>query len=123
MKDLQISVDANGSATISHTMSISEHCTNRARLLSSLVTIVAAPGGFEHFCGYTESMRRDILSLMLSVAHEQAPLIAALEEHTAKAAYERGVQATREIMIQEHAANSALHYDAEHHVEQVKLDH
>jgi hypothetical protein len=118
MKDLQVSVDANGSATISQTMPISEHCSNRARLLSSLVNIVAAPGGFEHFCAYPESMRRDILSLLHSVAQEQLPLIAALEEHTAKAGYERGLQASREILIQENAANAALNYDAESHAHQ-----
>jgi hypothetical protein len=121
MKDLQVSVDANGSATLTHTMPISEHCTNRARLLSSLVNIVAAPGGFEHFCSYPESMRRDILNLLHSVAQEQLPLIAALEDHTAKAAYEKGVQATREFLIQEHAANSALHYDAENHAPQAMI--
>jgi hypothetical protein len=117
MKDLQISVDANGLATVSHTMPISEHCSNRARLLSSLVNIVAAPGGFEHFCSYSESMRRDILSLMHSLSQEQLPLLAALEEHTSKAAYERGAQVTREFLIQERAANSALHYDAESHAQ------
>jgi hypothetical protein len=113
MKDLQISVDANGSATLTHTMPISEHCANRARLLSSLVNIVAAPGGFEYFCSYPESMRRDILSLLHTIAQEQLPLLAALEDHTAKAAYEKGVQTTRDVLVQEQAANSALHYDAE----------
>jgi hypothetical protein len=121
MKDLQISVDANGSATLTHTMPISEHCTNRARLLSSLVNIVAAPGGFEHFCSYPDHMRRDILNLLHTVAQEQLPLLTALEEHTAKAAYEKGVQATREVLIQEQAANSALHYDAENHEHQVLI--
>jgi hypothetical protein len=123
MKDLQVSVDANGSATLTHTMPISEHCANRARLLSSLVNIVAAPGGFEHFCSYPESMRRDILSLLHTVAQEQLPLISALEEHTAKSAYEKGVQATREYLIQEQAANSALHYDAENQEQHLTIAH
>ena len=114
MNDLQISVDAHGHATLSQSVQISEHCTNRARLLTSLVNIVAAPGGFEHFCAYPESMRRDILSLMRSVAEEQLPLITALEDHASRSGYERGAQATREGLIREQqAANSALHYDAE----------
>ncbi|WP_459908421.1 hypothetical protein [Caballeronia sp. HLA56] len=113
MKDLQVSVDSNGRVTTSHSMAIGEHCANRARLLSSLVNIVAAPGGFEHFCSYPETMRRDILSLLHSVAEEQMPLIAALEEHTARASFEKGVQTAREFMAQEQAANAALHFDAE----------
>jgi hypothetical protein len=114
MKDLQISVDAHGHTTVSQSVQISEHCANRARLLTSLVNIVAAPGSFEHFCAYPEAMRRDILNLMRSVAEEQLPLIAALEEHAAKSGYERGAQAAREVLLhEEQAANSALHYDAE----------
>jgi hypothetical protein len=124
MKDLHISVDANGRATLSHSMHIKEHCLNRARLLTSLVNIVAAPGGFEHFCSYPESMRRDILSLLHSVAEEQIPLISALEEHTTRASYDRGVQAAREFLVQEQAANSALHFDAENHQpEQMVIAH
>ncbi|MDR5742573.1 hypothetical protein QCE73_05310 [Caballeronia sp. LZ029] len=113
MKELQISVDANGYATLSQSVQVSEHCTTRARLLISLVNMVAAPGGFEQFCGYSESMRRDILNLMRSVAEEQLPLIGALEEHATKSGYERGAQAAREVLVHEQAANSALHYDAE----------
>jgi len=113
MKDLHISVDANGRATVSQSLHIKEHCANRARLLTSLVNIVAAPGGFEHFCSYPESMRRDLLTLLHSIAEEQVPLVSALEEHTARASYDRGVQATREFMAQEQAASSAPHFDAE----------
>ncbi len=124
MNDLHISVDPNGHATLSQSVQISEHCNNRARLLTSLVNIVAAPGGFEHFCAYPEAMRRDILNLLRSVAEEQLPLIAALEEHATKAGYERGAQAAREVLIQEQqAASSALHYDAENHAAQMILTH
>ncbi|WP_250512780.1 hypothetical protein [Caballeronia sp. INDeC2] len=120
MKELQISVDANGYATLSQSVQVSEHCANRARLLRSLVNIVAAPGGFEQFCAYSESMRRDMLNLMRSVAEEQLPLIAALEEHATRSGYERGAQAAREVLIhEEHAANSALHYDAENQTAQM----
>ncbi|WP_244813761.1 hypothetical protein [Caballeronia sp. Lep1P3] len=114
MKDLHISVDPNGRATMSQTMDIKEHCVGRARLLSSLVNLIAAPGGFEHFCAYPESVRRDILGLLHSTAEEQLPLISALEEHTARASYDRGVQAAREFMVHEQAANSAHHFDADH---------
>jgi hypothetical protein len=120
MKELQISVDANGYVTLSQSVQISEHCANRARLLMSLVNIVSAPGGFEQLCSYPESMRRDILNLMRSVAEEQLPLIAALEEHAAKSGYERGAQAAREVLIHEaQAANAALHYDAENQTAQM----
>lgn len=124
MSDMHISVDAHGHATLSQSVAISEHCTNRARLLSSLVNLVAAPGGFEQLCTYPESMRRDILSLMHSVAEEQLPLIAALEDHAAKSGYERGAQAAREVLVhEEQAANSALHYDAENQAAQMLITH
>jgi hypothetical protein len=124
MNILQISVDAHGHATLSQSVQISEHCSNRARLLTSLVNIVAAPGGFEHFCAYPEAMRRDMLELMRSVAEEQLPLIAALEEHATKSGYERGAQATREVLVHdEQAANSALHYDAENQPSQLLIQH
>ncbi|BBP95834.1 hypothetical protein BSFA1_09630 [Burkholderia sp. SFA1] len=124
MTNLQISVDPHGHATVSQLVQISEHCANRARLLMSLVNIVAAPGGFEHFCAYPESMRRDMLDLMRSVAEEQLPLIAALEEHATKSGYERGGQAAREVLVhEEQAANSALHYDAENQAAQLMIHH
>jgi hypothetical protein len=123
MNDLQISVDAHGRATLSQSVQISEHCNNRARLLMSLVNIVATPGGFEHVCAYPEAMRRDILNLMRSVAEEQLPLIAALEDHATKSGYERGAQSAREVLIQEQAANSALHFDAENQAEPLMIHH
>ncbi|WP_321791568.1 hypothetical protein [Caballeronia sp. J97] len=120
MKDLRISVDPHGLATLSKSVQISEHCANRARLLLSLVNIVAAPGGFEHFRAYPEAMRDDILNLMRSIAEEQGPLVAALEEHAAKSGFERGTQAAREVLDhEEQAANSALHYDAENQATQL----
>ena len=124
MNNLQISVDAHGHATLSQSVQISEHCSNRARLLTSLVNIVAAPGGFEHFCAYPEAMRRDMLELMRSVAEEQLPLIAALEEHATKSGYERGALAAREVLVhEEQAANSALHYDAENQSAELLIQH
>ncbi|SAL60105.1 hypothetical protein AWB74_02964 [Caballeronia arvi] len=96
MKPLQITVNAQGHTVISHSTSISEHCKSRARLLSSLVNMVAAPGGFEHFSAFPDEMKRDILSLMHSIAEEQSPIIDALEQHTAQAYYERGVNAASE---------------------------
>ncbi|SAK87767.1 hypothetical protein AWB75_05984 [Caballeronia catudaia] len=124
MNKLRISVDAHGHATLSQLVQISEHCGNRARLLTSLVNIVAAPGGFERFCAYPETVRRDMLELMRSVAEEQLPLIAALEEHATKSGYERGAQAAREVLVhEEQAANSALHYDAENQPAQLLIPH
>ncbi|GJH23992.1 hypothetical protein [Caballeronia novacaledonica] len=51
MKELQISVDASGYATLSQSVQVSEHCASHARL------------GFEQICAYPESMRRDIQNL------------------------------------------------------------
>ncbi|WP_321795499.1 hypothetical protein [Caballeronia sp. J97] len=96
MKPLQITVDAQGNTIISHSTPISEHCKSRARLLSSLVNMVAAPGGFEHFSTFSDTMKRDILSLMHSIAEEQLPIIEALEQHTAQSYYDRGANAAAE---------------------------
>lgn len=96
MKPVQITVDTQGNTIISHSMPISEHCKNRARLLSSLVNMVAAPGGFEHFSTFPDTMKRDILDLMHSIAEEQLPVIEALEQHTAQSYYERGANAAAE---------------------------
>ena len=96
MNSPKITVDSQGNTVISHTTPISEHCKSRARLLSSLVNMVAAPGGFEHFSTFPDSMKRDILSLMHSIAEEQLPIIDALEQHTAHSYYERGVNAAAE---------------------------
>ena len=96
MNSPQITVDAQGNTVISHSTPISEHCKSRARLLSSLVNMVAAPGGFEHFSTFPDSMKRDILSLMHSIAEEQLPIIDALEQHTAQSYYERGINAAAE---------------------------
>ncbi|WP_250516404.1 hypothetical protein [Caballeronia sp. INDeC2] len=96
MKGVQITVDTQGNTVVSHSMPISEHCKSRARLLSSLVNMVAAPSGFEHFSTFPDTMKRDILSLMHSIAEEQLSVIEALEQHTAQSFYERGANAAAE---------------------------
>jgi hypothetical protein len=93
MNNMQVTVDAQGNTVISHNTPIVEHCRSRARLLTSLVNMVCAPGAIENF---TETMKRDMLNLMQSVANEQLPLIDALEHHTAHAFYEKGVNAALE---------------------------
>ncbi|SAK81559.1 hypothetical protein AWB79_05361 [Caballeronia hypogeia] len=92
----QISVDAQGNTVVSLSTPISEHCKSRARLLASLVNMVAAPGGFEQFSHFPDPMKRDILALMHSIVEEQLPGIEALEQHTAQSYYERGVNAAAE---------------------------
>lgn len=106
MKSFDITVDAQGRVVVSHAEPIGEHCKSRARLLSSLVGMIAAPGAFEHFCAFPEPMKRDILHLMHFLAEESLPLLAALEQHTAQAFYDKGVHAATEQRRQELAANA-----------------
>ncbi|VXA98691.1 conserved hypothetical protein [Burkholderia sp. 8Y] len=106
MKSFDITVDAQGHVVVSHAEPIGEHCKSRARLLSSLVGMIAAPGAFEHFSAFPEPMRRDMLSLMHSLAEESLPLITALEQHTAQSFYDKGVQAATEQRRQELLANA-----------------
>jgi hypothetical protein len=93
MSNLQISVDAQGNTVVAHNTPIVEHCRSRARLLTSLVNMVSAPGAIDNF---NDTMKRDMLSLLQSVAEEQLPLIDALEHHTAHSFYDRGVNAALE---------------------------
>ncbi|MDR5856313.1 hypothetical protein P9239_21785 [Caballeronia sp. LZ062] len=106
MKTFDITVDAQGRVVVSHAEPIGEHCKSRARLLSSLVGMIAAPGAFEHFCTFPDSMKRDLLSLMHSVAEESLPLLTALEQHTAQSFFDKGVQAATEQRRPELAANA-----------------
>ncbi|KMQ80908.1 hypothetical protein BPMI_04107 [Candidatus Burkholderia pumila] len=108
MNNLQITVDAQGNTVVSHNTPIAEHCRSRARLLSSLVNMVCAPGAIESF---NETMKRDMLSLLQSVADEQFPLIDALEHHTAHSFYDKGVNAALEHRRQQEqiAVDQAQH--------------
>lgn len=101
MNNFQVSVDAQGHAVVSNSTPISEHCKSRARLLSTLVDTIAAPGGFEKFSAFPEAFKREMLSLMQSVAEEQTANISALEQHTAQSYYENGVRAAIEHRQQE----------------------
>ena len=96
MNNFQVSVDAQGNAVVSNSTPISDHCKSRARLLSTLVDTIAAPGGFERFSGFPEPFKREMLSLMQSVAQEQISNIGALENYTAQSYYENGVRAAIE---------------------------
>ncbi|WP_277189099.1 hypothetical protein [Caballeronia sp. BR00000012568055] len=93
MNKLQVSVDAQGNTVIAHNTPIVEHCRSRARLLNSLVNMVSAPGATDNF---NDTMKRDMLNLLQSVAEEQLPLIDALEHHTAHSFYDKGMHAALE---------------------------
>jgi hypothetical protein len=103
MKPFQVSVDPQGNAVVSNSTPISEHCKSRARLLATLVNTIAAPGGFEQFSVFPDTFKQEMLTLMQSIAEEQIPNIAALEQHTAQSYYENGVRAAIEHRQEEAA--------------------
>jgi hypothetical protein len=113
MSNLQVTVDGQGNTVVTHGAPIAEHCRSRARLLSSLVNMVCAPEALDKF---TEQMKRDMLSLLQSVANEQLPLIDALEHHTAQSFYDKGVHAAlehrqKEEQIAVEQSHHQLHVD------------
>jgi hypothetical protein len=108
MKPLNVTVDAQGNAVVFHSMPISEHCKSRARLLSSLVDTLTAPGGFERFAEFAEPFKAEMLTLMQTIAEEQIPNITALEQHIAQVYYERGVRAAIENREQENSKRSEV---------------
>jgi hypothetical protein len=101
MKPFQVSVDAQGNAVVSNATPISDHCKSRARLLCTLVNTIASPGGFEQFSNFPDTFKQEMLTLMQSVAEEQIPNIAALEQHIAQSYYENGVRAAIEHRSQQ----------------------
>jgi len=111
MKSFQVTVDAQGHVVVSYSEPIGEHCKSRARLLSSLVGLIAGPGAFDRFSAFPDSLKRDILSLMHSVAEETLPLVSALEQHTAQSYYDKGAQAAMEQRRHEHAADAGQQAD------------
>ncbi|MFM0326800.1 hypothetical protein [Caballeronia glebae] len=106
MKSLQVTVDAQGNAVVSHSMPIGEHCRSRARRLASLIDTLAAPGGMERLGEFAEPFKREMFTLMQSLAEEQIPNLEALEKHMAQTYYERGVRAAIEHRQKEEAIKS-----------------
>jgi hypothetical protein len=117
MNNFQVTVDAQGNTIINHAAPIGEHCRSRARLLTSLVNMVCAPGAFDHF---NADMKRDLLGLMHSVAQEQLPLIDALEHHTAQSYYDKGVHAALEHRRHQEQAAIA---EVQQQIEQQHIEH
>lgn len=71
--------------------------------MATLVKTIATPGGFEQFSVFPDTFKQEMLTLMQSIAEEQIPNIAALEQHTAQSYYENGVRAAIEHHQQEDA--------------------